>query len=74
MTDHLVSDTAFTWILTILTGGFAGIWIFHDAIFIARTRGKKGDAVLRDQRFGYVMGMIIGIIGVTGVLYHHLGR
>ncbi len=71
---NLVPDPVFTWILTILTGGFAGIWVIHDLIFLARTRGKDGrSASVRDQRFGYVMGMIIGLIGVTGVLYHHLG-
>jgi hypothetical protein len=70
--NELMSPTAFKWFLTILTGGLAGVWFIYDSINLIRTRNlDRNDAVVRDRHFGYVMGIIIGIVGVIGCLKFH---
>ena len=70
--NELMSATAFKWFLTILTGGLAGAWFVYDSINLIRTRNlDRSDAVVRDRHFGYVMGIIIGVIGVLGCLKFH---
>jgi hypothetical protein len=70
--NELMSATAFKWFLTILTGGLAGAWFVYDSINLIRTRNlDRSDAVIRDRHFGYVMGIIIGVIGVLGCLKFH---
>jgi len=69
---NVVSDTAFHWTLTAMTGGLAAVWLVYDAINLWRIRGGDGaDPVVRDKRFGYVIGMLIGVIGLVGVLRFH---
>ena len=68
----IVSITVFKWLLTILTGGLAGTWFFYDAINLVRLRGKhRRDPSSQDRAFGYVIGVIIGFIGVWGCLRFH---
>jgi hypothetical protein len=64
----LISDTAFRVVLSIVTGGAAGLWLVHDAVFLARLRGMRRDPLVGDKRFGYAMGVVIGMIGVIGTL------
>lgn len=72
MTAEIMSPTAFKWFLTLLTGGLAGAWLVYDAINLIRTRHlDRSDAVVRDRRFGYVMGIVIGVVGVVGCLRFH---
>jgi len=75
MTDEIMSLTAFRWFLTILTGGLAGTWLVYDTISLIRLRARgdhrKNDPVVHDKVFGYLMGMIIGAIGVWGCLRFH---
>jgi hypothetical protein len=68
----IVSITAFKWFLTILTGGLAGTWFFYDAYNLIRLRrtGAK-DASAQDRYFGYMIGVVIGFIGVWGCLRFH---
>ena len=67
-----MTPSQFTWFLTILTGGLAGAWFIYDTINLIRTRNyDRGDAVVRDKHFGYVIGIVIGIIGVVGCLRFH---
>jgi hypothetical protein len=69
---ELMSDGAFRMLLTVLTAGFGGIWAIHDLVFLARLRGAdRRDPLVRDQRFAYVMGVVIGTIGVVGTLRFH---
>ncbi len=71
---NLVSATTFDWFLCVLTFGLAGPWVFYDAYNLIRLRHADGkDPIVRDKRFGYVIGMLIGLIGVIGVVKHHLG-
>ena len=71
MTDELMSPVAFKWMLTIFTGGLAGAWFVIDSISLARSVGKKTDAVTHDKRFGYIMGILIGATGILGCLRFH---
>jgi hypothetical protein len=72
MTEELVSRTAFEWFVTIVTGGVAGAWFVYDAINMIRARRADGrDPRIRDRRFGYAMGMVIGFLGVLGCLRFH---
>ena len=65
----LVSEHVFRLVLSLLTGGMAALWTVHDIVFIARLRGAdRGDPLIADQRFGYAMGILIGVIGVLGTL------
>jgi len=66
---QLVSPLAFKWFLTLFTGIVAGVWFVWDAIKLARLRTADGtDPVVRDKRFGYAIGIVIGAIGVIGCL------
>jgi hypothetical protein len=70
--NELMSASAFKWFLTILTGGLAGAWFIYDSINLIRTRNlDRNDAVVRDKHFGYVMGILIGVVGVIGCLRFH---
>jgi len=69
---ELVSDQAFRWILTGLVGGLATSWLVYDSINLIRIRNAdRGDPVVRDKRFGYLIGIAIGAIGVIGCLKYH---
>jgi hypothetical protein len=70
--NELFSDYTFRWLLTLITGGVGGAWAVHDVVFFARLRGaNRRDPLVRDQRFGYAMGIIIGMIGVVGTLRYN---
>lgn len=70
--NELISPTAFKWVLTFLVGSLASAWLVYDTINLIRTRKlDRSDAVVRDKHFGYVMGMVIGIVGVYGCLMFH---
>ncbi len=70
--NELVTATQFTYFLSAMTGGVAGAWLVYDAVNLYRVRrADRRDARVRDKIFGYLMGMVIGTIGVAGVLKHH---
>lgn len=65
----LVSDQMFRLFLSLFTGGVAVGWTIHDLVLIARLRGAdRRDPLVADKLFGYVMGIVIGTIGVVGTL------
>jgi len=69
---NILSDHAFHWFLMIVTGGVAAVWFVYDLSSLYRSRtADRGDPDVRDRRFGYVVGMLIGLIGVIGVLRFH---
>lgn len=69
MTTELVSEDTFRAFISVMTAGVAGIWGVVDAIRIVGLRNKDGrDPVVRDKRFGYTIGVAIGVIGVVGTL------
>jgi hypothetical protein len=70
--NELMTASQFKWFLTILTGGLAGLWLFYDLWNLSRLRGKdKADPIVADKRFGYFIGIMIGVIGCVGVLRFH---
>jgi hypothetical protein len=72
VTAEIVSHETFRWILTGLTGGLAGSWVIYDSINLLRLRGADfSDPLARDRRFGYLIGIAIGLVGVIGCLLFH---
>jgi hypothetical protein len=71
MTGELVSPETFRWILTGLT--IAGsVWVLYDVYRLVKLRrADPRDPVVRDKRFGYVIGILIGVLAVVGVLRFH---
>jgi|MudIll2142460700_1097286.scaffolds.fasta_scaffold57190_2 hypothetical protein len=73
MSDHLVSHTVFVWFMTLFTGVVAGTWFVYDGLKLYWLRNAdKNDPTVHDKRFGYSIGMLVGLIGVLGVLKYHL--
>ena len=69
MKDQILSPEGFKWFLTLITGIVAGAWFIYDSINLIRTRNHdRKDPVVRDKHFGYVMGIVIGVVGVYGCL------
>jgi hypothetical protein len=69
MSPQLMSDGTFKWLLTGLTAGLSTPWIFYDTFNLWRTRTlDPADPVVRDKRFGYAVGIVIGVIGTFGCL------
>jgi uncharacterized membrane protein YjgN (DUF898 family) len=67
-----MSDYAFKWLLTILTAGVAGSWGIYDAYSLVRSRkADRTNPTMRDKQFGYLVGIVIGVIGVVGCLRFH---
>jgi hypothetical protein len=72
VTTELVSQTVFEWFVTLVTGVVAGAWSVYDIINMIRARRADGrDPLVRDRRFGYAMGIVIGLVGVVGCLRFH---
>lgn len=70
--NEVMTAGQFKWFLTILTGGLAATWVLYDARNLLKLRGKDPtDPVVGDKRFGFLIGIAIGIIGVVGVLRFH---
>jgi hypothetical protein len=73
MTEELMSANAFHWVLIAMTGGLAGSWLVYDAYSLIRSRGADlADPHVRDKRFGYIIGILIGLIGVLGCVGYHI--
>jgi hypothetical protein len=64
----LVPEWVFRLTISIVTGGVAASWLIHDLVLLARLRGRGRDPLVADKRFGYAMGIVIGMIGVIGTL------
>jgi hypothetical protein len=68
MTDPMSAET-FRWALTIITAALAGPWVIYDSYNLVRTRKlDRKDPVVRDRHFGYVIGILTGLVGVLGCL------
>jgi small-conductance mechanosensitive channel len=69
---NVLTDSQFAWFLTAAVGLVAAAWLVYDAINLVRLRGSdRADPAVRDKHFGYVVGMVIGVIGLVGVLRFH---
>jgi uncharacterized membrane protein len=71
MSDPLVSESTFRWILTVLT--LAGCtWALYDVVRLVRLpRATRRDRLLDDKRFGYWIGIAVALLGIAGVLRFH---
>lgn len=70
--DQVFSAEGFKWFITVLVGGVAGLWALHDLRNLVKLRSADSrDPLVGDKRFGYIMGIIIGIGGVIGCLLFH---
>ena len=71
MSGELVSPEGFRWILTMLV--FAGaMWVLYDIVRLVKLRGADmRDPVVRDKRFGYVIGILLGTLAISGILRFH---
>lgn len=68
----IVSQSFFEWIVTAATGGFSGAWILWDTRNLVKLRNAdRSDAIVRDKHFGYLMGIVMGVIGILGCLRFH---
>lgn len=64
-----MSPHAFRWFLTILTFALAAPWVIYDTRNLIVTRKlDRSDPVVRDRRFGYVIGIFVGGVGTLGCL------
>lgn len=70
---EILSPRAFDVFLTASVGVVAVVWMIYDARNLVRARrADSSDPKVRDRRFGYVMGIVIGAVGVAGVVHHYL--
>lgn len=69
-----MSPDHFRWFLTVLTAALAGPWLVYDTVNLIRTRKlDRRDAVVRDKHFGYLIGILVGAVGVLGcLLFQHV--
>jgi small-conductance mechanosensitive channel len=67
-----LSDGVFRFLISLATAGFAGAWLIHDLVFVARARRQRRagrrDPLLADQVFGYLVGITVAVIGLVGTL------
>jgi hypothetical protein len=64
-----LSDSAFRAVISALTAGVGGLWVIHEVVLMWRLRGADvSDPLVRDKWFGYIIGTLIGVIGVVGTL------
>jgi hypothetical protein len=71
MSPQPLSQETYRWILTFLIVA-GSVWALFDVMKLAKTRGKDtSDPLVRDQRFGYAIGIVIGLFGLSGVLRYH---
>lgn len=70
--DNLLSAEAFKWAITLITGVVAAGWFFYDLYNLSKLKtADPDDPIVRDKRFGYYIGMLIGVFGVIGCLRFH---
>ena len=47
----------------------AALWALYDIFKMRKLRGKDpSDPLVRDERFGYYMGIVIGLFTISGLL------
>jgi Kef-type K+ transport system membrane component KefB len=66
----IVSATTFLWFNTIMVLGIALIWTLWDGRLFVRLWSQRKDR--QDEFFGSVIGLVIVVIGLFGIIRHHL--
>lgn len=73
MSYDFVTAQQYQYFLSVITGGAAVYWIGIDSYRLRKALADdRADAGVRDRIFGSVMGIVVGLVGVVGVAYHHL--
>jgi hypothetical protein len=69
----IASHAVFMWVCTFLVAGLSGGWFVLD-VFRLRQVLREGPAsvAFHDRVFGSIIGLICGVIGVTGAVLYHL--
>lgn len=58
--------------VTTITVALSGAWLVYDLRNLFRLRGAdSSDPLVRDKRFGYVIGIITASVGLYGVVRYH---
>jgi Zn-dependent protease len=66
---NLISPAAFEVFNTAALGVVAVGWLAYDVLNLVKARDvDRADPLVRDRLFGYVMGIVIGVVGVVGVI------
>lgn len=69
---NFIAGNPLPWVVTVSTGLLGAIWAAYDARNLLKHRtADMRDPLERDKRFGYIMGIVIGLIGVFGVIKYH---
>jgi hypothetical protein len=72
VTPTFVSDPVFRAAISVLTAGVGVLWVVHELVLMKRLRGANiKDPLVRDQWFGYFIGIAIGVIGIVGTLRYN---
>ena len=66
----IVSHEHWMWFCGGVTGIVAVAWLVLDGVRLGRALTGRG--VDRDHLFGYVVGVVVGLIGIVGVARFHL--
>jgi hypothetical protein len=67
----IVSHTQFMWFCSALIGVVSAAWLVVDLIRLRRALPYS--PATHDQVFGSVIGIVVALVGITGVLRFHLG-
>jgi hypothetical protein len=66
----IVSQTAYLWFVSLVTGLAAIYWIGIDSVRLGRAlAGDRRDPAIRDRIFGSIIGLVVGLVGVIGVAH-----
>lgn len=67
----IVSQSHYLWFIALATGLSAGYWVVVDAYRLkVALAGDRSDLAVRDRIVGSTVGVLIGLIGVSGVLHY----
>jgi hypothetical protein len=66
----IVPEQYFLWFISTMVAGLAVGWMIVDIVRLRRALAEGKDA--HDRIFGSIMGLVMAILGLIGVLKHHL--
>ena len=66
----IISETAFLWFATFMVMSIVIGWCFWDLRLFLRLWKKRKEN--HDEFFGSIMGLVMVVIGLVGIIRHHL--
>jgi hypothetical protein len=68
MSPAPLAHETFKTVVTVITFA-AALWALYDIVKMRKLRGKDpSDPLVKDERFGYYMGIVIGLFTISGLL------